>query len=206
MNENEKADLIKRYEDMPDELLLKRFAEGEANYNEAAWSVILSEIQRRKIETNKLNEVVAESAKGEDLKGVGGWLMLFILGGFVFSPLRFLAILVSSPMTTFSKIIIGGFLVWRFYVCWLLFKVKPKAVRSTRIYLRAFFIGDLLILIWNALYLSISKNIETAHFGVGDIGALIATVVWYQYFKVSKRVRSTFSDEFTENKTLPEGR
>lgn len=48
--EQEKQELKKRYEEMPDSELLERLSEGETEYTETAYALLLEEAKKRGID------------------------------------------------------------------------------------------------------------------------------------------------------------
>lgn len=134
----------------------------------------------------------APAASGE-LRGVGGWLLLFCIWVTIFSPLmelrvlpylRYLGdnwmLLVSLGVTVFG--IVTGVQLWR---------VKPQALVLLRLYF-----GGVLTMAVLSIFLFFRATHGEMLGGIWVFGGWLRTFlflgIWIAYFRVSKRVRNTY--------------
>jgi hypothetical protein len=127
----------------------------------------------------------ATAIKRQDLIGVGGWLLLFCIefATRIGTQLT-LSILIWGPWHYFSIFAVSlgalsfltGFNVWR---------VTSKALLFTRV---------LLIIVFGAGLFGVGLEILSARYFLHGTGIdfIIEAVVWFWYFKKSKRVKATF--------------
>jgi hypothetical protein len=145
------------------------------------------------------------------LKGVGGWLLLFIVGQLVLRPLVTWADFAdpesasvsqlsenfpaTATILTIERVIIIHLILFGIAVALALWKVRtPYSVKLTKIYL----IANPIILILESLlyYFSDlppdirSSVIAQGFYNTGKV--VIWSVVWFLYFTKSERVRATY--------------
>jgi len=115
--------------------------------------------------------------------GVGGWLGWFCIIATVISPLVILAGIASQPSVySVFDVALGAFSVYTGVCLW---KVLPRALRMTKILLIVqFCIGALLLL--GQIVDSSAKSDPAV------MRMLVGAIVWFSYFKKSKRVKATF--------------
>ena len=153
------------------------------------------------------------------LKGVSGWLLLFILGSSFDHLLTILVALEGlikgddTPIPGFSlgvrlassaQILISSIYIYGYY---LLYRVRPGALRLNKILL---VLAPLYMLMMPALLLAsltlttdifqtweefIDAYNSPENFGVVDsvMHAIFVSIIWYLYLSCSKRVRNTWS-------------
>ena len=151
---------------------------------------------------------------GPGLKGIGGWLLFFIIGQLVLRPARIMADLndpanVVTPLfqATFPKAatIISieralsiGLLLFGVLVALTLWKIRtPYSVKLTKIYL----IANPVIMLLDTLVFKTSDlppDIQDSIMSRGLIEAGVVSIVcliWFLYFVKSERVRATYYDD-----------
>lgn len=124
------------------------------------------------------------------LIGVGGWLLWFCIVTTVIAPIINVASILSDP-TVYSVIdlalvaymIITGVNLWR---------LTGRALRLTKVLLAIqFWLGIVLFIIQIA-----SSNTEstsgTSSSDTAGFRMLVTSIIWWFYFKKSKRVKATF--------------
>jgi Protein of unknown function (DUF2569) len=143
------------------------------------------------------------------LKGVGGWLALFIVGQAFVRPLTSLGIFFDHDLTskitetfpltvtllTIEKIIIIHLLIFGIAVGLALWKVRtPFSVKLAKIYL----IANPIVLALDALLFKLSdlppaSRDEVVEHALHDV-AIVAfwSLIWVLYFIKSERVRLTY--------------
>jgi hypothetical protein len=125
-----------------------------------------------------------------ELVGVGGWLGWFCVVITIISPAIVLLGTFSEP-SAYSAIDVGlaAFSIFTGVSIW---KVSPRALKLTRILLIIqFCLGALLVL---AQILD-SSSATSSHGSTSDptgTRMLVGSVIWFSYFKKSKRVKATF--------------
>jgi hypothetical protein len=127
----------------------------------------------------KLTDPEAGTAR---LSEVGGWLLLFCIDFTILTPARALFEIVFEPWAYSSALIlclgvlslVTGINVWT---------RTSRALWLTKLMLAVLFCVGLLAL---------GLEIASATFDYGDIDVMAQAVIWFLYFKKSKRVRATF--------------
>jgi hypothetical protein len=146
----------------------------------------------------------SEPSKTTGLVGVRGWLLLFCLILIVWQPCRYAyevfiyyerGRLVSSDFKfLFILESIQAFLLvpYGIWVGVLLYKIRPKAIKSAKVYLYAF-AGTKLFFDG---FLCLSGAPRTIiDMGILDgIQSIIFVLIWYMYIAHSKRVKNTYLD------------
>ena len=169
-------------------------------------------------------EIPKETAAAKNLKGLGGWLVLVILG--LFAVVLFQVYGVYESVTLFtdgtveflsdpsSEVYIpgyGGLLKFEFiaeilflaaavYLIYLFFK---KSKKFPKYYVPFLVISVIYVIVDYALLASVSVSgevqqiiDETLSEQAGEIGrAVISALIWGAYMKKSKRVKATFVEE-----------
>lgn len=125
-----------------------------------------------------------------ELIGVGGWLLWFCIVTTVIAPVINVASILSDPsvysvidMALVAYMIITGVNLWR---------LTGRALRLTKVLLAIqFWFGIVLFIIQIA-----SSNTEstsgTSSSDTAGFRMLITSIIWWFYFKKSKRVKATF--------------
>lgn len=148
------------------------------------------------------------------LKGVGGWLALFIIGQLVCRPLATWGnmvgpnntdtarIAVRFPATAtiinIEKAVMVLLILFGIVIAAALWKVHtPVSVRLTKIFLITIPVSTFfLTLLYN--YTDVPEKIRDSIISQGIIDAVASTIVcaiWFLYFTKSKRVRATYFAE-----------
>ena len=151
---------------------------------------------------------------GPKLKGVGGWLLFFIIGQMILRPLRTLSELndpknVVTPVfesmfpTTATIISIErafsiGLLAFGVAVAISLWKVHtPFSVKLTKIFLianPAFMLLDSLVYQLSDLPPELQDSIMREGLIQAGVVAIVC-LIWFLYFTKSERVRATYYDD-----------
>lgn len=151
---------------------------------------------------------------GSRLKGVGGWLLFFIIGQMVLRPIRTMAELndpqnavtplfeatfpTTATIISIERIFSIGLLLFGVFVALTLWKIRtPFSVKLTKIYL----IANPVIILLDALAYKMSDlppDIQNSILSRGLIDTVVVGVVcliWFLYFVKSERVRATYYDD-----------
>jgi hypothetical protein len=138
-------------------------------------------------------------AKEEKLKGVGGWLLFFIITLVFITPLSTLYYLssdyfiIDGLFDTGLALISIGFAVWAVVAGISLWRKKPEAVIRTKEFLityLAFAVVSLIIgIIFTSDLLADDIFIEDS---VNLVRSLVYFGIWFSYLNMSKRVKNTF--------------
>lgn len=150
-----------------------------------------------------------EENKNKELKGVGGWLLLFIITLVFITPLSALYYsssdyyVIDGQFDTGLVLINIGFAVWAVVVGILLWGKKQNAVVRTKEFLMAYLVFNIVSVIVGAVLGGYSSDPDLLY---SDFGGLIRTVVyfaiWFSYLNVSVRVKNTFKKRDLSMKRL----
>jgi len=160
-----------------------------------------------------------EKSTFNEAKGMGGWLIVFVIAIFL-RPLmvaynisiNFIPIIKLSNqfpfMLTFytvGKLIDVAICFYGFYVAYCLFKTTSNAPSKAKLLIVFALIRAILTYIFPLFYglpNDVTKKLLTGNI-LGSIGILSFCVVWYLYFTKSERVKNTFTNNhFAENETI----
>ena len=151
-------------------------------------------------------ETVLEPEKHMDdesarLRGVGGWLLLFCIVTAIIAPLAHIADAANSNDTVVILIDVA-FTMLAFCTGLSVWRVRHNAFRWVRAYLiTAICLGVVAYVIslgqasdmtYDSTSPTVAEHITTRINRSQTIGSVIAAVIWWQYFKKSKRVNATF--------------
>ena len=142
------------------------------------------------------------------LYGVRGWLKFFVINALYISPIIFVALRIRDYFfyydldyhQFFHPLVFYRFCIIGFFVCrWMIIaihlrNIRPRAVQEAKLWLKMSFgwiildrLPDLVLgggMSYDALGILI----------VTMVVALIIVAIWFSYFKVSKRVKATYTD------------
>ena len=128
-------------------------------------------------------ELLRIRSEHPELVGVGGWLGWFSIVIGVLSPLFILGGIISEPSVySVFDLALGAFSI---YTAVLIWRVSPRALRMTKILLILEFCIAALLLVAQLSDTS-SKSDPAA------TRMLFGSIVWFSYFKKSRRVKATF--------------
>jgi hypothetical protein len=151
----------------------------------------------------------AEMNGPRQYRGVGGWLLLFIVSLTIITPV-FQGYIVynewklysAAPSSLLFKILAADWsmrvilIVLAIYAGISLWRVKPGAPRVAKTYLVAVFAQQVVLLMmgfWIASKVSAtSENISSVI--MEPLRSIIYVVIWYSYLNKSQRVAATYSD------------
>jgi len=126
--------------------------------------------------------------------GVGGWLILPVLGLAFLGPLVTVgtAYMIAEGATVYAEAIVGGLLAgafggWGLFVGLGLMGRWPTAPRLASI----FFASSALILTL-MFFLEVAETPPAEEPLGSSLGQVIGSVIWFAYFRSSKRVRATY--------------
>jgi hypothetical protein len=134
-----------------------------------------------------------------EYKGIRGWLLVFLCVLIVVNPLYIVSSIGSRPsdknLESFNGycILLGlSIIIYGIYTAIKLWRIKPKAVRSAKIYIwcmLVFFIITEVItpLLSGSFLISPGKIIAISQ-------GIIVFSLWYGYLGGSKRVKATYKD------------
>jgi hypothetical protein len=151
--------------------------------------------------------------RGESLKGFGGWLILLLLILLIVYPLQTIvgiAVTASSlswpnPLSSgeLSKSVIYWTLISMIfgvslmscgiYAGMKLIKIKPGAVRTTKIFLVGVFVYNLAMFVLTLLA-EHRGNMRLDDAVTAELRNVVFSLFWYVYLEMSKRVAATYSD------------
>jgi hypothetical protein len=126
---------------------------------------------------------------GNELKGIGGWLIIFLIG-LIISPIY--GIYLSSNPESFTntgfiiQLVIG---IYGFYVISLLISKDKNAIKITKEYLIFSLVINSLISFSLFLFLEYSEFIGSL------LNAVVYFAIWFSYFETSKRVKNTYDTQ-----------
>jgi hypothetical protein len=121
------------------------------------------------------------------LRTFGGWLLLFWYGMTVATPSITLVEFLVHPDVA-GAVAFLAFSPFCIFAGVALRRLQPKALKLVQVYLVACFItGGLAFAVWLARPLTPGNPLETP-----SPWAVIAPIIWWFYFKKSKRVRAAF--------------
>lgn len=160
-----------------------------------------SEIQAAKQIIIERTSQAGIKVQGET-KGVKGWLFFFCLVIGVFTPIMVIYNIgawgdVSSSYYSgidtiktydiFGGLLIGGFGIYTAYCLW---KIRPNAVKTAKIFIIAAAIENLLLWI---LLLSLDLPSAAEDISYQPFIKVIVLACWYTYFTKSRRVKATYT-------------
>ena len=134
-------------------------------------------------------------AQARPLKGVRGWLALWCFGGLVFHLLSLLDVFASKPPNLSSEavnLVVGGLSAFGVYAAVCVLLSKPYALRL--VFLNFLQWAVLLVLTYPVIFLTLNPGSTLAWKGIGMfiVAMGVPWMIWFRYFKVSKRVLATF--------------
>lgn len=131
---------------------------------------------------------ILQGAATDNPVGISGWLGWFIFGIFLSSIVD---IVISLSDFSSWYILDLAFDIFGLFVGYSLIKMKPRAVKHTKIFLLSLAIYDVLILI----LLSLISQDSTTSDGISmTFRSIVYALVWLWYFSVSKRVKATYGN------------
>jgi hypothetical protein len=146
----------------------------------------------------------ATPADSSRLRGTGGWLLLFCIGTAILSPLELLAEAILRPLGPLDIAILRplGLLnvaltALAIYTGVALWRVRPNALGLVKAYFISLVCWAVLEVI-SGLSAQQSAQISYINYEVagrevaGGVAQIITVVIWWFYFKKSKRVKATF--------------
>jgi TPR repeat protein len=146
-------------------------------------------------------ETLSEPEKHVDgepprLRGVGGWLLLFCIVTTIIAPLAHIADAAKSNDTVVTLIDVS-FTILAFCAGLSVWRVRRHAFRWVRAYLIMIFCLGIATYVLSLgqvsdISVTIAELIATRINRSQTVGSVIAAVMWWQYFKKSKRVNATF--------------
>lgn len=147
--------------------------------------------------------------KEEKLKGVGGWLLFFIITLVFITPLSTLYYLssdyyiIDGLFDTGLALISIGFAVWAVVVGISLWRKNKNAVIRTKEFLLAYLSFGIISVIVGAVLGGYSADPELlASDSISLVRAIGYFAIWFSYLNVSKRVKNTFKDRNLKTKRL----
>lgn len=145
----------------------------------------------------------------EKLKGIGGWLIFFIITLVIISPIAalyysFSGYYVIDGVFDWGLILIQiGLAIWGIVVGILLWTKKSQAVIRTKEYLLSYLCLNIFFVIF-ALFLGGYSS--DSNLLVSDSMAALRTIIyfsiWFSYLNMSKRVKNTFKERKLKTKRV----
>ncbi|MDD5177885.1 MAG: DUF2569 family protein [Candidatus Nanoarchaeia archaeon] len=144
----------------------------------------------------------------DDVKGIGGWLLLFVIILTIIQPVYLLVDVVANPSfysyssgvyNLASLLWVFGIIIWSLVMGISIWNKKEKAI----IWAKEFLIVSLVIgVVFTFLYAGLYTLEEQDILFVELFRSLIFFGVWFSYLSVSKRVKKTFKKTKIEWKRL----
>jgi hypothetical protein len=162
--------------------------------------VIAAELSRRQFSESDIIQHQQDVAafKPKDFwrqpRGVRGWLLLFCVGLVVVQPLGLLFEAVNSgdAFVAGFNFLLGAFAIYTGIALW---RVATNALRLVKVYFVVVLIVATLAIasgILTAPATRVSQTPSQDNFLTVGFRALISVVIWWSYFKKSKRVKATY--------------
>ena len=191
--------LVKHYAEMSDQELMN-VAGDVASLEDDARIVIAGELSRRKLSESDIiqyrQDVAAFKPKDfwRELRGVGGWLLLFCVSLVVVQPLALLFEAVNSrdAFVVGFNFLLGAFAIYTGVALW---RVATNALRLVKVYFVVVLIVATLAIASGILTAPATRASQTPsqdNFLTVGFRALISVAIWWSYFKKSKRVKATY--------------
>ena len=122
--------------------------------------------------------------------GVGGWLLWFCIMTTIVTPMIDIGSTLSNP----SAISVMGLGLTAFVVSTgvNLWKMRPRALRLTKILLAIQFWLGLLLFIAEIAATANESSAGDSRPDSGPFRMLVSSIIWWFYFKKSKRIKATF--------------
>jgi hypothetical protein len=191
------ADFAKRYRNLSDYGLTKLAADEDSLVLEAR-EALRAEIARRPtLLTLTPSPVEVQSAATDSLDGVGGWLAWYCLGliGALYREIR-----IAISLHAGNGAVLAFAIFCLLIAAWNL-ATAISIIRRTRAALEMIFIqltvgaiqGAIFVVVGMALLTSSPRSARQAVASI-TVGLLIGAgyAIWFWYFRVSKRVQTTF--------------
>ena len=133
--------------------------------------------------------------QGKLLKGVRGWLAVWCVGAIVFHLFTLLSVFESKTVSVSSEAVnlaVAGLATYGIFTAISVFLVKPYALQL--VFLNFLQWAALLVLVFPVLFLTISPGATLNWQPVAEFVAALGIpwIIWFRYFKISKRVLATF--------------
>lgn len=135
-----------------------------------------------------------------ELKGIGGWLLFFVIVLILITPIASFADIFLNPsfyfyesgaFDYFSLIFITAFSAWSIFVGLSIYLKNRRAI----VWAKEFLIATTIISIIFTIYTFELFTIEQQSTLVTDIfRQIVFFTIWFWYLSVSKRVKNTFKD------------
>lgn len=191
--------VVKHYAEMSDEEILN-VAGDVTSLEDDARIVIAAELSRRQFSESDIiqhrQDVAAFKPKDfwRQPRGVRGWLLLFCVGLVVVQPLGLLFEAVNSgdAFVAGFNFLLGAFAIYTGIALW---RVATNALRLVKVYFVVVLIVATLAIasgILTAPATRVSQTPSQDNFLTVGFRALISVVIWWSYFKKSKRVKATY--------------
>jgi hypothetical protein len=128
-------------------------------------------------------------------KGIRGWLAVWCVGGIVFHLMCLWAVFGSKTVGVSSEavnLVIGGLAAFGIFAALCVLLAKPYALRL--VFLNFLQWAALLVLVYPVIFLTLSPGatLPWRPIAMFILALGVPWVVWFRYFKVSKRVFATF--------------
>lgn len=129
------------------------------------------------------------------LRGVRGWLLVWCVGGIVFHLSSLWVVFESKTVSVGSEavnLVVAGVAAFGIFAAVCVLLAKPYALRL--VFLNFLQWAALLFLVYPVIFLTISPGVTPPWrpIAIFIVSLGVPWVIWFRYFKVSKRVRATF--------------
>jgi hypothetical protein len=136
-----------------------------------------------------------QQAQGKLSKGVRGWLAVWCVGAIVFHLFTLLSVFGSKTVSVSSEavnLVLAGLATYGILTAISVLLVKPYALQL--VFLNFLQWAVVLVLVFPVLFLTISPGATPNWQPVAEFVAALGIpwIIWFRYFKISKRVLATF--------------
>jgi hypothetical protein len=134
-------------------------------------------------------------AQTDRFKGIRGWLAVWCVGGIVFHLMSLWAVFGSKTVGVSSEafnLVVGGLAAFGIFAALCVLLTKPYALRL--VFLNFLQRAAFLVLVYPVIFLTLSPGatLPWRPIAMFILALGVPWVIWFRYFKVSKRVLATF--------------
>lgn len=151
------------------------------------------------------------TAKNSSHERIGGWLLFFLFGLFIFGVINFfkgisdIEFLLHTPELTrewryvlicLDTLYFGGLIAFPLYVIYAFAELKENAVSLAKMFIVLIFSNNLITLIFSVI--NNEATLDTTSYRSSFhmfINSIIYSIIWFLYLSISKRVNNRLPKE-----------